>query len=92
MCQIFSNKKGIKSDSCSVKDLERLNFLMTFLDCAKSSCSLSMSPYCIARNLCSNTNHNSLIITSKFNYEALSRNLLTSTVFNILEYGVGLAG
>lgn len=59
MHQVFSNKNNfIKSDSCSVEDLDRLNSLLTFLDCAKSSCSLSVSVLYGKKPLF-NTNHNS---------------------------------
>lgn len=74
-----------------MKDLDRLNSLLNFLDCAKSSFFLSMSILYDKKPLL-NTNSNSLIIISKFNCEALSRSLLTSTVFNTPEYSVVLAG
>lgn len=40
----------INSDICSVKDLDRLSHLLTFLDCAKTSRSISTCPYCMLRS------------------------------------------
>jgi len=43
-CVRFSHIQNfIKRDSYSVKDLDRLNSFLTFLECAESSCSLSTS-------------------------------------------------
>lgn len=55
--RFFPIKKIIKSDSCSVKDLDRLNSLLTFLDCVKSPCSLSV-PILYGKKPLFNTNHN----------------------------------